>query len=226
MAGRRGRKTWPEGVAGENVAGRRGRKAWSENLPEVEGVPSRPNETRSEDSSQPPLSSSLEFTETKTRLVQTPSLSRALFRGASEDRDVGLNTCLPKFTLSSGVKSGANANLFMLGSLPVSSRSCSVPPEVSGTSRFLQKRCSFRAMSQTHATEDTSLVTSRLWQENSRAPASTRRPSVQKCWQLPRAHMSTARNVRRKSIRTVAIVILDSRRRWSTERDVWKEKMC
>ena len=43
------------------------------------------------------------------------SLSRALFSGAGEDRDVGVNTCLPGFTLSSGVKFGANANLFLWG---------------------------------------------------------------------------------------------------------------
>ena len=70
QVGRRGWKAWSEGVVG-----RRGRKAWSENLLELEGIPSRPNETRSEDFSHPPLSSSLEFTETKTRLVQgLPSL--------------------------------------------------------------------------------------------------------------------------------------------------------
>ena len=33
--------------------------------------------------------------------------------------------------------------------------------------------------------------------------------------------MCTARNVRRMSIRTIAIVILNSRRRWSTREDVW-----
>ena len=40
------------------------------------------------------------------------------------------------------------------------------------------------------------------------------RPTVQNCWHLPRVHRSTARRVRRVSIRTVAIVILDSRRRF------------
>ena len=39
-----------------------------------------------------------------------------------------------------------------------------------------------------------------------------------KILQLPHAHVCTARDVRRMSTRTVAIVILDSRRRWSTER--------
>ena len=62
-------------------------------------------------------------------------LSRALCSGAGENRDVGVNTYLPGFTLSSGVKCGANANLFLVRSLLVSSRSCSVPPAVSGASR-------------------------------------------------------------------------------------------
>ena len=39
---------------------------------------------------------------------------------------------------------------------------------------------------------------------------------------LPHAHMCTERNVRRMSIRTLAIVILNSRRRRSTREDVWK----
>ena len=44
--------------------------------------------------------------------------------------------------------------------------------------------------------------------------------------QLPHAHMCTARDVRRMSFRTLAIVILNSRRRWSTREDVWKCNHC
>ena len=48
-------------------------------------------------------------------------------------------------------------------------------------------------------------------------------PSISaKMLQLPHAHMCTARDVRRMSIRTNAIVILNSRRRRSTREDVWK----
>ena len=63
------------------------------------------------------------------------SLSRAWFSGAGEDRDVGLKTCLPGFTLSGGVKCGADADFVPVGSLPVCSRSCGVPPVVSKASR-------------------------------------------------------------------------------------------
>ena len=46
-------------------------------------------------------------------------------------------------------------------------------------------------------------------------------PSISaKMLQLPHAHMCTARDVRRMSVRTIAIVILNSRRRWSTREDV------
>ena len=52
------------------------------------------------------------------------------------NRDVGVKTCLPGFTLSGGVKCGADADCVPVGSLPVCSpRSCAVPPEVSGASR-------------------------------------------------------------------------------------------
>ena len=63
------------------------------------------------------------------------SLSRAWFSGAGEDRDVGVKTCLPGFTLSSGVKCGADADFVPVGTLPVCSRSCGMPPEVSEASR-------------------------------------------------------------------------------------------
>ena len=54
--------------------------------------------------------------------------------------DVGLVTCLPGFTLSSGVKCGADADFVPVGSLPVCSpRSCGVPPEVSGASRSAEE---------------------------------------------------------------------------------------
>ena len=50
--------------------------------------------------------------------------------------DVGLVTCLPGFTLSGGVKCGADADFVPVRSLPVCSpRSYSVSPEVSGASR-------------------------------------------------------------------------------------------
>ena len=83
------------------------------------------------------------------------------FSGAGENRDVGVKTCLPRFTLSGGVKRGADADFIPVGSLPVCSRSCGVPPEVSEASRSA-KEYSSRAMSHTHATEDTSLMDSRL----------------------------------------------------------------
>ena len=54
--------------------------------------------------------------------------------------DVGLVTCLPGFTLSGGVKCGADADFVPVGSLPVCSpRSCGVPPEVSGASRSAEE---------------------------------------------------------------------------------------
>ena len=47
--------------------------------------------------------------------------------------DVGVVTCLPGFTLSGGVKCGADVDFVPVGSLPACSpRSCGVPPEVSG----------------------------------------------------------------------------------------------
>ena len=54
--------------------------------------------------------------------------------------DVGVVTCLPGFTLSDGVKSGANAVFVPVGSLPVRSpRSCGVLPEVSRALRFAEE---------------------------------------------------------------------------------------
>ena len=83
-------------------------------------------------------------------------LSRALFSGAGEDRDVGVNTYFPGFTLSSGVKCGANANLFLCVSPSVFTKlqcaSCSV-----GSIAFCTRGALPRAMSHTHATKDTSL---------------------------------------------------------------------
>ena len=93
------------------------------------------------------------------RIVRLPSLAH----GSVEPTtmlfgDVGLVTSLPGFTLSSGVKCGADADLVPVGSLPVCSpRSCTVPPEVSGASRSAQ-RCFSRKMPHTHAAEDVSSV--------------------------------------------------------------------
>ena len=54
--------------------------------------------------------------------------------------DVGVVTCLPRFTLSAGVKCGADADVVPVGSLPMCSpRSCCVPPQVSGGSRSAKK---------------------------------------------------------------------------------------
>ena len=54
--------------------------------------------------------------------------------------DVGVVTCLPRFTLSVGVKCGANAVFVPVGSLPVCSpRSCGVPPEVSRALRSAEE---------------------------------------------------------------------------------------
>ena len=73
------------------------------------------------------------------------SLSLSLEHGSVEPAkmlfgDVGLVTCLPGFTLSGGVKCGADADFVPGGSLPVCSpRSCGVPPEVSGASRSAEE---------------------------------------------------------------------------------------
>ena len=68
-------------------------------------------------------------------------LSRALFRGAGEDRDVDINTYLHGFTLSSGVKCGANANLFLWG-LSLCLHEVAVCPLQCREHRVLQKRFS------------------------------------------------------------------------------------
>ena len=53
--------------------------------------------------------------------------------------DVGVVTCLLGFTLSDGVKCGADAVFVPVGSLPVCSpRSC-VPPEVSRALRYAEE---------------------------------------------------------------------------------------
>ena len=73
------------------------------------------------------------------------TLSLSLEHGSVEPAkmlfgDVGLVTCLPGFTLSGGVKCGADADFVPGGSLPVCSpRSCGVPPEVSGASRSAEE---------------------------------------------------------------------------------------
>ena len=81
-------------------------------------------------------------------------LSR-MVQWSQRNQDVGVKTCLPGFTLSIGVKCGAE-------------KSCEVfRHEVAlcllkcQKHRVLQKRCSSRAMSHTHATQNTSLVHSR-----------------------------------------------------------------
>ena len=68
--------------------------------------------------------------------------------------------------------------------------SCSV-----GSIAFCKRGALPRAMTHTHATKDTSLWT--LTGEFTRTCLFDSRPSVHMCWQLPRAHMPTARNVRR-----------------------------
>ena len=60
--------------------------------------------------------------------------------------DVGVVTCLPGFTLSGGVKCGADADFVPVGSV-CSPRSRGVPPR---EHRVLQKRCPSKAMSHTY----------------------------------------------------------------------------
>ena len=54
--------------------------------------------------------------------------------------DVGVVTCLSVFTLSGGVKCGADVDFVPVGYLPVCSpRSCGVRPEVSGASHAAEE---------------------------------------------------------------------------------------
>ena len=62
-------------------------------------------------------------------------LSR-MVQWSQRNRDVCVKTCLPGFTLSGGLKCGADTDFVPVGSLPVCSpRSGGVPLEVSGASR-------------------------------------------------------------------------------------------
>ena len=78
------------------------------------------------------------------------------------NRDVGVKNCLPGFTLSGGVKCGRTQNLFLWGLSQCVRLEVAVCLLKCREHRVLQKRCSSRAMSHTHATQDTSLVDSRL----------------------------------------------------------------
>ena len=71
--------------------------------------------------------------------------------------DVGLVTCLPGFTLSGGVKCGADDDFVPVGLSQCSPRSCGVPPEVSGASRSAEEVL-FQGNATYSTTEDTSSV--------------------------------------------------------------------
>ena len=83
------------------------------------------------------------------------------------------------------------------GSLLVSSRGCSVPPAVSGASRSA-KEVLFLEQNHIHMQKRTHHCGfATLTREFTRTCLFDSRPSVQICWQLPRAHMSTTGKVRR-----------------------------
>ena len=73
--------------------------------------------------------------------------------------------CLLGFTLSGGVKCGADADFVPVEFLSVCSQSCGVPPEVAEAPRSA-KEVLFEG--NVTYTEGTSLINSRLWQRSSR----------------------------------------------------------